>query len=109
MGEFILVAMAAFQQTHWSHSGEKPGKLGYFWYVGLTVKKGFLGIQAAREKVERNIKCIRTAGCGIKERSHRMVVGNKIKCLTLVLQLDAGLHHPKIIPDMQRSRWLNAG
>ena len=39
----------------------------------------------------------------------RMEVGNKLVGLTFFLQLNRGLHHSKIVAEMQCAGWLDAG
>jgi hypothetical protein len=38
-----------------------------------------------------------------------MIIGDEIKRLAFVLQLDGGPHHPEIISEMQRAGRLDAG
>ena len=45
---------------------------------------------------------------GVEQRSHGMIIRNKVESLAFVLQFHSRQHHPEIIAEMQRARRLDA-
>ena len=69
----------------------------------------FFGVEAAGEEVKGHIEGVLTPFGRINQRGHRMVIGDEIERLPLLLKLNRGLHHTEIIAQMQRARRLYAG
>ncbi len=95
-------------EAHGREGSEHPGQLGYFGHIGLAEEESFLGVQPAREKIQRNVEGVLAALLGVEERGHGMIIGDEIKCLAPFLQLDGGPHHPEIVAEMERARGLDA-
>ena len=88
---------------------QNPGQLGDFRHIGLLEEDRLLRIQSASQKIQRHIERVLPPLLGIEQRRHRMIIGDEIKRLALLLQLDGRPHHPEIISEMQRARRLDAG
>ena len=66
-------------------------------------------IKPAREKIQRHILRILAALICIIERGHRVVIGDEIIRLSLVLEFNGRLHHAEVVAYMQRAGRLDAG
>jgi hypothetical protein len=108
-GDLVFVARAALEQTHRRERRQHPRQFGDFGNVGLFEENGFLRIKTTGEKVEGDVERIFPALRGIEQRRHGMIIGDEIKRLAFVLQLDGRPHHPEIISEMQRAGGLDAG
>ena len=108
-GELVLVAVAILQHRHGRERGEQPGQLGDFGHIALTEEHRLGRIQSAREKIQRHILRILAPLLCVIERGHRVVVGDEIIGLALVLELDRRLHHAEVVAHMQRAGRLDAG
>ena len=64
---------------------------------------------AELEKVDGQLAHVGPQGAAIMNGGERMKVRNKIVGLAFFLQLDRGLHHSKIVAEMQCAGWLDAG
>ena len=71
--------------------------------ITLLKKDGFSRVQPTCQKIQRYIHRILAALLRIKHRGHRVVVGNEVVRLTLLLQLNSRLHHAEIVSDMKRA------
>ena len=101
--------MAALQQPHRRDGAQHPGQLGHLRHVGLPEEHRPLRVEAAGEEIQRHVERVLAALGGVDQRGHRVIIGDEIERLALLLQLDGGLHHPEVIAEMQRARRLNAG
>jgi hypothetical protein len=108
MRQLVLVGVAALEQTHRRYRAQEPGEFGDFRHVGLFPEHGLLRIKTASQEIQRNIERVFAALGGIGQRGHRMVVGDEVERIALILQFDGGSHHPEIVAEMQRATGLDA-
>ncbi len=109
VGDFILVAVASFEQAHRGDGGEYPGQFGDGRHVGLPEQERFRRVESAGQEIQRDVQGVLAALGGVEEGGHGMVVGDEIESLALVLQFDGGFHHAKIIAQVKSARGLDAG
>ena len=75
----------------------------------MPKKRRAFRIESACQKIERDTSAVRAQRLRIAQTGKCMVVGDEIKRFTLGLQRDGGLHHPKVIADVQSTAGLNPG
>ena len=100
--DFVLVTVAPFQQAHRRDGGENPGKLRHLRHIGLPEQKRPFRVQTAGQKIQRHVPRVAPPLLRVEERRHRMIIGDEIKGLALLLQLDGRLHHAKVVSQVQR-------
>ena len=105
---FVFEGMRLFQQRHRRERGENPREFTDFRHVGLAKENGFFRVKATREKIQRHRQRIFPPLLRVEQRRHRMIVRDEIKRLALILKRNGGLHHPKVISEVQRAAGLDA-
>jgi hypothetical protein len=75
----------------------------------LAEERGVFRIEAAGQKIERNVARAFTQRFRIADAGKRVVFGNEIKGFALGLQRNRRPHHAEIIADVQRATGLDAG
>src|SRR5437868_4822897 len=101
--------MRALQKSHWRDGGQNPGQLGRLRHVRLSKQRGLFGIEAASEKIERDTVGIFAERFRIPQAGERMIIGDEIKRLAFLLELDRRPHHAEIISDVEDATGLYAG
>ena len=107
----VLVAVAAFEQSHRTEGVEDPGELLDLHDIGLAIEDGPFGIQAASQEIDGDATDPLTQFGRFRILGHRMVVGDEIQALGPMgfLELDCRLHHAEVVAQMQGSGWLHPG
>src|SRR5205085_12222730 len=85
------------------------GQLGRLGHVRLSKQRGLFGIETAGEKIKRDAMRIFAQCLRIAQAGERVVIGDEIKSLALLLELDRRPHHSEIISDVQHAAGLDAG
>ena len=75
----------------------------------MPKKRGALGIEATRQKIERDAPAVLAQDFRIAHTGERVVIGNEIECFAFGLKRDSRLHHAEIIADVQNTTGLNSG
>ncbi len=109
LGDFILVTGGTLQQAHRGNGAEHPGQFRHLRHVGLAEENCFVGVETAGQEIQRHVQRILPALGGIKQGGHRVIIGDEIESLAVVLQLDCGAHHAEIIAKVERAGGLDAG
>jgi hypothetical protein len=109
LGSLVLERNAALQQAHRGDAAQDPGQLGDLGHIRLAPEGGLLRIEPAGEEVDRQIPHMTAQGGGIVDRGERVVVGDEIKGLALLLQPDGRLHHAEVIANVETAAGLDAG
>ena len=101
--------MSALEQTHRRDGRQDPGQLGDLRNVRLPEKRGALGIETARQKIERNAPAVFPQRVRIAQAGQRVIIGDEIERFAFGLQRDGRPHHAEVIADVQSAAGLNAG
>jgi hypothetical protein len=72
-------------------------------------KRGAIGIESARQKIERDALAVFAQRFRIAQARQRVIIGNEIECFAFGLKCDSRLHHAKIIADVQNTAGLYSG
>src|SRR6188472_1121975 len=75
----------------------------------MPKKRCALGIEAARQKVERNAVAVCAQHFRVAQSCERMIISDEIKRFALGLQRYGRPHHAKIIADVQSPAGLDTG
>ena len=101
LGDFVLVAVRAFEQSHGGVGGERPVELEDLVDVALDPEGRFDGIDAERQKVRGGLQGQFRQPLTVVDRRHGVVVGNEGKDLLVCLGIDHGLDGPEVVADME--------
>ena len=101
--------MAFRQQAHRTNRRENPRQFANLGHGALAEKNGTRRVQSAGEEINGDFPDIFTQCRGIARRGHRMVVGDEVKGLALVLEADGGFDRAEVISDMKFAAGLEAG
>ena len=97
----VLVRMAALEQAHRAHRREDPRQLVDLRHVALAEEHRALRVQPAGEEIHRQLAVQRRSSAPLLDRGHRVVVGDEVEPLALVLQAHRRLHRPEVVAQVQ--------
>jgi hypothetical protein len=75
----------------------------------MPKKRRPVGIESARQKIERHSSTIFPKNLWIAQAGQRVIIGNEIECFAFGLKRHSRLHHSKIIADVQGAAGLYSG
>ena len=100
--------MGPFEQTHTCHRGKDPGKFGHLRHVALPEDEGFGRVQTQSQVIRGDHEGIAFQFFAVLHRCKRMVIGDEVVAIPLVLKADMVLDGPEIVAQVQSPAGLDA-
>jgi len=108
LGDFVFVACAPLQKSHWGYTGKQPGQFGNLGHIGLAPEDGFFGVEAQSNVIYCDIKNSPGDVGGVRIAGEGVVVGDEIETIVLGLKLKLAAHSTEEIANMKPTRRLYA-
>ena len=106
VGELVLVAVTPLEKPHRGQAREIPRQFLHFRHVALAIHHRLLGVEPARDVVERHVPRRRTKRRAVANRRQGVEIRNEHEVFALLLKVEHALHRTEVITPVQLARRL---